>query len=400
MTSRSDKRRTTPSSTATTTLPLALPLPLPFPRPLGKPSHRRTQSSPNRQHTRTKSWLSNFLLSKPTTTTTTSSSTTTRTKDLVNSSTTTTTTGSSKGKTPLKDIINSRNDQTDSIPRVPNSSSGVYPKPRRPSIAILKDSSAEQEQQDLVKRLASWDWDGGEHLSFNDDSLESQRDATLEIIKPILSEGQGEGEGDQSLGTVWKGFLAETFEHDFRALSPTSTSPPLPPIPFPEQEQSGEGKEEEVEEEEISFLSLASAAVEDSSLAISTTSTSTSSVANVLLSNFPSPSGGEISFSDPFKFSNHLSSASTSTSTSTSTSSFVPPLPSPLLLQSLTKVRSPSQCSSTTTLAERRSKPVPSPLRIIIRERERSLPRKPSGATSIISESVYWKVDLSTNTSP
>ena len=95
---------------------------LPFPRPLGKPSHRRTQSSsllPTRsttsssssttkplnrhQHTRSKSWLSNWL-SKPTTvSSTTTNESSSNTKNITNSSSR----SRGKGKVLLKDIVNS-----------------------------------------------------------------------------------------------------------------------------------------------------------------------------------------------------------------------------------------------------------------------------------------------------
>lgn len=220
---------------------------------------------------------------------------------------------------------------------------GVYDTPRKPT---QRKSMIQHCDENLAKRLASWDWDGGERLEDRSfDTLEIRRRPYAdEDEMEELEEEEAREEGDLSL--VWKGFLADaqdTYDDDDnntplpnqfhssstlaatarfsqRALSPTSTSPPLPPIPFPRDELD----EPDQHETEISFLSLEA----DNSLAQSTTSRFT-------LSCFPSPSGGEISFTDPFSFASHLSS---------------PP--------ARIEVRSPSR-ASTCTLAERRNKEIP-----------------------------------------
>ncbi|GAA5908754.1 uncharacterized protein JCM6883_004160 [Sporobolomyces salmoneus] len=390
MTSRSDKRRSLPRPTTTTSnanSPLPLPLPLPFPRPLGPSTHRRTQSSAgslpspskrdstsNKQHSRSKSWLANLFKSPPPpsatiSTLTCSSSSSTRTKDLATAAATTTNSkrASKQKSVPVDEVGTREITLTPSLPPP-----GVYTNPRRPATK----EGAEEEEQDLAKRLASWDWDGGERLDIEDiEDSEDEINTTLEIKQRFGDERGEEEEGDQSLGTVWRGFCADTFENSLsssfvrphllsRALSPTATSPPLPPIPHPEETTTtGGGRERQTSEpEEISFLSLTG----DSSLAISTTTSHYN-----LLSTFPSPSGGEISFTDPFSFQNHLSS-------STSDSPRAP---------SISTTRSPRRTSSSgySTLAERRFKPVPA-LRLV-------LPRKPSAAHSTISESVYSRYD-------
>lgn len=244
--------------------------------------------------------------------------------------------------------------------------------------------------QDIAKRLASWDWDGGERT---DDRAERERepaDTTLEIKTPHDGSPRFEGPDDanQSLGTVWRGFLAETYESSSpsplraRPLSPTATSPELPPIP----DLAGlglEGEEYGVEQE-ISFLSLAG----DSSLAVSTSTSHLN-----LLATFPSPSGGDISFTDPFRFASHLSGSSSSSPPT----QFDPSRIRRLHAFDLETAQSPSRGSSfahpsVTTLAERRSRPVPS-LRIDPFARERTLARQPSHAQSIVSESVYSRYD-------
>ncbi|GAA6020149.1 hypothetical protein JCM11491_005545 [Sporobolomyces phaffii] len=375
-----DKRRSLPRPSApgaaTTN---ALPLPLPFPRPLAdKVTHRRTQSSApslaspstdrtSHKHRRSKSWLANLFKPPPTRPVSVDPPARKLGGSLklfshhshARSTTTTTTTRPHVKQAfeagPVDEFANSEIMLTPSLPPP-----GVYTKPRRP-LAV--------EEQDLATRLASWDWDGGERLSPSETTLEIKpRDLDDEIE-------QLDDEADQSLGTVWRGFLAETFHEGNRALSPTSTSPPLPPIPSlpmstPSDDPDGRPRQESGDHE-ISFLSLAG----DSSLGVST-STSHSN----LLSTFPSPSGGDISFTDPFSFANHL----------------LPTPPRPALAPTV----SPSRCNSTashhSTLAERRSKPVPS-LRInpLVRPRRQpsSLARKPSHAVSIVSESVYSRYD-------
>ncbi|GAA5870882.1 hypothetical protein JCM16303_001616 [Sporobolomyces ruberrimus] len=393
MTSKPDKRRSPPrQSTAPSALPL--PLPLPFPRPLGAPTHRRTQSSaptlpsPDKRssnsHRRSKSWLAN-LFKSPSTAPAEPTTTTTRRKEYQSGSlkffnntrhSTQRKDVTAVAKEPVHEFGNHEIMLTPSLPPP-----GVYEKPRRP----LTMSQGEKEQEDLARRLASWDWDGGER-SCDDDEDESF-DTTLEIRPSsaeagrVVEEEEVEGEAaDESLGTVWKGFLEETvFEgaasHSriplSRALSPTSTSPPLPPIPCPAEPDQEESRG--IIENEISFLSLAG----DSSLANST------SMSHFNLSSFPSPSGGEISFTDPFRFAMHLSSPSRP-ATSPPTSRF-----------RVENDRSPSGAStsnhstkSTTTLAERRSKPVPS-----LRINSLVTSRKQSTTHSLISESVYSRYE-------
>ncbi|GAA5865323.1 hypothetical protein JCM1840_001529 [Sporobolomyces johnsonii] len=148
---------------------------------------------------------------------------------------------------------------------------GIYIQPR--PIPLDREAS---------RRLASWDWDGGEKEDNSFGTLyirKSRADGSLES-------GVRQGR-DLSLGTVWKGFLEDadvTLDDDAmafrsscaRAISPTSQPPPDDPAPV------------------IGDTSIISFA--DTSFAQSATS-------YLSLSAFPSPPlAGEIAFTDPFSF--------------------------------------------------------------------------------------------------
>ncbi|GAA5924763.1 uncharacterized protein JCM15063_005726 [Sporobolomyces koalae] len=342
---------------------------IPFPRPLGtapRPSHshRRTQSSlaspttervtsdvhqPHQHHHRSKSWLNSLF--RPTSTNAAfdpdGEPSSTRRRDLVGSFRGLT--SRTKARPNLGAVV-----AIDDFAKFRHASA-----PAERALPDVHDDLPEppleaRESAELARRLASWDWARDEQL---EPDLPDKSTDTLEIKQHDHSgdegcDGPGAGGTDElSLGTVWKGFLADlgpaTSSPPGRALSPTATSPPLPPIPLPED------YDEDGPDNEISFLSLAA----DSSFAHS-----------LNLSSFPSPSGGEITFTDPFRFANHLSQPT-------------PPAAIPSLT-SLSRASSP-------TLAERRSRPVPS-LRI---NPHYGLLRKPSCAPSAVSESIYSRYE-------
>ncbi|GAA6064766.1 hypothetical protein JCM10212_004414 [Sporobolomyces blumeae] len=386
MTRKADKRASLPRSSGTSTRHSSV-----VPRPLG--THRRTESTsiapsppatskrtstslPSAGHHRSKSWLANLF--KPTSV----AEVPIEPDDPPRKE---------YGSLKLFDRTRTRTfpscegdgakENRPALNAAPGFSKARANRPIR-HLSVRNDafSKGKQPERDLAKRLASWDWDGGERL---DDAC----DTTLEIHARSTRDQDGNRQGDdeaiemladledgcfeaeQSLGTVWKGFLAETDDDKLDERSPTEELPPLGPsgpntatmpnwLPSAKRKALPPLPDEALDDAEISFLSIA-----DSSLADSTRS-------NFTLSAFPIPrSAVEISFTDPFSFA---SAASPSVRPAASLPVVPPPRP-----------RRPSSRVSTTTLAERRFRVVP------ILKIDPTYPRKYSNASSTVSESVY-----------